>query len=48
MISIMRVAGYGCKRDIITISFGKKPDRGGKPLIDKIIRGIIIYIMLNE
>lgn len=34
--------------DIITINLGKNPVRGGRPLIDRIIRGMIRYIIFME
>lgn len=48
MIKIIKVIGYGGRRYIITISFGKNPVSGGSPLIDKIIKGIIIRDRLYE
>jgi len=42
MTRIIKVMGYGGRRYIITISFGKNPVRGGSPLIERIINGMMI------
>lgn len=48
MIRIIKSRGYSGIRIFMVISLGKNPIRGGIPLIDMIIKGVVINISLWE